>query len=95
MSLTDINKIPDAEVIAKRIFDVIKFHELEQDIISKILNEWNEEWIDYIAENKTGMHDGTKRTNDKRLKQRIDRLDSLVSRQGVTDKRLLQDDPGF
>ncbi len=72
--MTDINKIPDADVIAKRIFDTIKFHPLEQELISKILNEWNEEWIDYIAENKTGLHDGTKRSNDDRLKRRISKI---------------------
>ena len=71
---TDINKIPDADTIAKRIFDVITLGEIESEMISKILNEWNEEWIGYIAENKTGLHDGTQRTNDKRLKDRISKL---------------------
>jgi hypothetical protein len=90
--MTDINKIPDANIIAKRIVDTIpSIHELEMQLITKILNDWNEEWIDYIAENKTGLSDGTKRTNDKRLKDRIDRLGVVVNKGGVS----ILDNPGF
>lgn len=77
--MTDINQIPDASVILERIKNTIpSVHELEMELIGKILNAWNEEWIDYIAENKTGLHDGTQRSNDKRLKDRIDRIKSPV-----------------
>ncbi len=72
--MTDIRKIPDADIIAERVFAAITLHELDKEIVTKILDEWNEEWIDYIAENQTGKSDGTQRSNDKRLKRRIDRL---------------------
>ncbi len=71
---TDINKVPDADVISKRIFSVMSLGEIEKEMVTNILDGWNEEWIDYVAENQTGKSDGTKRSNDKRLKDRIDRL---------------------
>ncbi len=85
--MTDINKIPDAGIIAERIFTSISVHDIQKDLIRKILEEWNEEWIDYIAENKTGLSDGTGRSNEKRLKRRIDKLGE-VSKPPI-------DDPGF
>ncbi len=75
MTLTDIRKVPDASIILERIKETVpSIHPLELELVEKILDTWNEEWIDYIAENDTGKSDGTERSNDKRLKRRISKL---------------------
>ena len=75
---TNINKIPDSDIISNRIFEITGLQGLEKDLVRNILNDWNEEWIDYIAENETGMTDNVdkarKRDNEKRLKDRIEKI---------------------
>jgi len=92
--MTDINKVPDADVIAKRIFDVTTLDDITKELITQVLNSWNDEWIEYIAENKTGKSDNTekarRRDNEKRLKDRIDKLGG-ESKQATFEL----DDPGF
>ncbi len=86
--MTDIRKIPDAMVIAERIKAAIpSIHDLEMKLVTRILDDWNEEWIDYIAENKTGLSDGTENTNDNLVKNRINKL----GRHG----EMYVDDPGY
>ena len=89
--MTDINKVPDADVIAQRIFSVMDVHKIQQDMVSNILSDWSEEWIDYIAENQTGMSDGTKRSNDDRLKRRMNRLAPVSPIKQISSI----DSPGF
>lgn len=93
MPMTDINKVPDADIIAERIRNTVTIHDLEMAMIVKILNDWNEEWISFVAENKTGRTDNTeqarKRDNAKRLKDRINKLEP---RSSVVEQ---VDNPGF
>jgi hypothetical protein len=73
----DINKVPHAEIIANRIFDVVSVDEVSKGMVTKILDDWNNEWIDIIAEIRTGKHDG-ENDNGKRLKRRINKLGAPV-----------------
>jgi hypothetical protein len=94
-TMTDINKVPDASIIAERIFAVMSLGDIERELIGKILNAWNEEWIEYVAENETGKSDNTekarKRDNAERLKIRVEKLsgDNSVLRFNQME------DPGF
>jgi len=88
----NVDKVPDADVIAKRIFGVMNLGDIEREMITKILSEWSEEWIGLIAEERTGLSENTKlddkRRNSERLKKRMDRLGKAV---GETPT----DNPGF
>jgi HSP90 family molecular chaperone len=97
MALTNINKVRDAEMIANKIFDVILLSDIEKEMVSKMLNEWNDEWIDFVAENETGRTDNTeqarRRDNQKRLQDRINKLGGIKPK-GDSRPAML-DDPGF
>jgi len=77
----NINKVPDADIIAERIFTIISVGAFEREIVQNVLNDWNEEWINYIAESKVGVTDSRsenrRRDNETRLKKRKEMLESL------------------
>ena len=91
----NVDKVPDADVISQRIFSVITLGEIERELISKILSDWNNEWIDIIAEERTGRSEGDENTNSKRLKDRMNKLGVVDTGRSFRDLRLRQDDPGF
>ncbi len=97
--MTNINKVPDAEVIAERIFGIASLGDIEKEMVSKVLNEWNEEWIGFVAENETGKTDNVekarKRDNAKRLQDRINKLGGIESKGNMHGTVFEFDNPGF
>ena len=93
--MIDVNRVPNAETIANRIFAVVNIGDIEQGMILNVLSEWNNEWIDIIAEQETGMADNVdaarKHSNEKRLKDRINKLGS--KRPSMDDQAV--DNTGF
>lgn len=99
MAMTNINKVPDADTIAKRISDITSLGDIEMEMVTKVLNDWNEEWIGFIAENKTGKTDNTeqtrKRDNAKRLRDRINKIGGPINEPNMKAAVFDFDNVGF
>ncbi len=70
----NIDAVPTAEVIAQRINAVVSISGIEKEMILSILSAWNDEWVEFIAESKTGVTDSSeehRQSNADRLKKRM------------------------
>jgi len=89
----DINIVPDADMISQRIFSVVNVGDIEQQMIRNVLNDWNDEWVNFVAIAKTGVSDSSddnrRRDNAMRLRKRIERLEEL--RDGAIPLKLRED----
>jgi len=86
--MSDINKVPDSGVIAQRIFEVVSVRsDIEREIVMKILSEWNEQWVAFVAETKTGIENNAEEiraTNQERLDKRMKSI--VLKRDNIAPK---------
>lgn len=80
-STDKIASIPTAGIILDKIRSIATgIGDFEAELILDMLNDWNNQWVELIAEAKTNVtdnRDNAREANDERLKKRVAELSNI------------------